>query len=77
MGYAHLNTTVASILAFVSSGYLLDRYCPDPAKFPDLAPEKLASLYTHAHYIWYYYSALALAALAMMLVFDRMTRKRE
>lgn len=77
MGYAHLNTTVASILAFVSSGYLLDRYCPDPAKFPDLAPDKLASLYTHAHYIWYYYSALAMAALAMMLVFDRMTRKRE
>jgi len=77
MGYAHLNTTVASILAFVSSGYLLDKYCPDPAKFPDLAADKLAALYTHAHYIWYYYSALAMAALAMMLVFDRMTRKRE
>ncbi len=77
MGYAYLNTTIASILAFVSSGYLLDKYCPDPAKFPDLAPDKLASLYTHAHYIWYYYSALAMAALAMMLVFDRMTRKRE
>jgi len=76
MGYAHLNTTVASIIAFVSSGYLLDKYCPDPAKFPDLAPDKLAALYGHAHYIWYYYSALALAALLLLLLFDFATRKK-
>jgi dipeptide/tripeptide permease len=74
MGYSHLNTTIASIIAFVSSGYLLDKYCPDPSKFPGIAPEKLAALYSHAHYIWYYYSALALSALILLLVFDRMTK---
>ncbi len=72
MGYSNLNTTIASIVAFVSSGYLLDRYCPDPAKFPSLAPGKLAALYGHAHYIWYYYCALAFVALCVLLAMDKL-----
>ena len=76
MGYSNLNTTIASIIAFVSSGYLLDRYCPDPAKFPSLSPDKLAPLYAHAHYIWYFYCALAFAALCILLAMEKLVFKR-
>jgi dipeptide/tripeptide permease len=71
MGYAYLNTTISSIVAFASSGYLLDKYCPDPAKFQGLPPGKLAALYSHAHYIWYFYSALAFFALVVLLLLNR------
>ncbi|MCX7829596.1 MAG: MFS transporter [Acidobacteria bacterium] len=71
MGYAHLNTTVASILAFASSGYLLDRYCPDPKKFADLDPTQFALLYSNAHYIWYFYSGLALSAFILLLLLNK------
>lgn len=71
MGYAHLNTTVASILAFVSSGYLLDRYCPDPNKFPSLSSSQLELLYSKAHYIWYFYSGLALFAFLVLILLNK------
>lgn len=71
MGYAHLNTTIASILAFVSSGYLLDRYCPDPKKFPNLSPSQLELLYSKAHYIWYFYSGLALFAFLVLVFLNK------
>jgi dipeptide/tripeptide permease len=77
MGYAHLNTTIASIFAFVSSGYLLDRYCPDPAKLTGLSAQQAEGFYVHAHYIWYFYSALALSALILLLVFDKLTSKKK
>lgn len=77
MGYSHLNTTIASIFAFVSSGYLLDRFCPDPAKFPNMTPEQLAPLYAHAHYIWYFYSGIAFTALASLLILNRFVFARK
>jgi dipeptide/tripeptide permease len=77
MGYAHLNTTVASILAFVSSGYLLDRYCPDPKKFPNLHPEEFNLLYSKAHYIWYFYSGLALFAFLLLILLNKTVFSRK
>lgn len=71
MGYAHLNTTFASILAFISSGYLLDKYCPDPSKYPNYTPEELKLLYTNAHYIWYYYSGLAFLSFILVLILSK------
>ncbi len=32
LGYAHLHTFFAWLLGFIISGYLLDKYCPDPKK---------------------------------------------
>ncbi|MFB3852136.1 MAG: MFS transporter [Acidobacteriota bacterium] len=77
MGYAHLNTTVASILAFVSSGYLLDRYCPDPKKFQNLSAEQFHLIYSKAHYIWYFYSGLALFAFVLLLLLNKTVFSRK
>lgn len=32
LGYAHIHTFFAWLLGFIMSGYLLDKYCPDPKK---------------------------------------------
>lgn len=39
LGYAHIHTFFAWLFGFALSGYLLDRYCPDPKKF--LSAEQL------------------------------------
>ena len=39
LGYAHIHTFFAWFLGFGLSGYLLDRYCPDPKKI--LSPDQL------------------------------------
>jgi dipeptide/tripeptide permease len=32
LGYAHVHTFIAWLIGFIVSGYLLDKYCPDPKK---------------------------------------------
>jgi dipeptide/tripeptide permease len=66
LGYSHLTTFFANLFAFVSSGYLLDKYCPDPRT---LAPEQMATAYEHAHYIWYFYAGIGFLAFLLLLVY--------
>jgi len=84
MGYAHLNTFFAWLFGWIASGYLLDAFCPDPAKLPEDAraahTAALASgapmpeAYAHAHYIWYFFAGVGVAAFLLLLVFRRVTR---
>jgi len=85
MGYMHLSSFFAYFFGFVISGYLLDWYCPDPNT---LAPESYAQWqaataspptaelpveYARAHYIWYVFSAIGLAAFAALMLFKLVT----
>ena len=80
LGYAHINSFFANLLGFVSSGYLLEAFCPDPHTLPaaqQAAREAalagkgtMPGVYAHAHYIWYAYAGLGfLAFLALMVLF--------
>ncbi len=77
MGYSHIHTFFAWLFGFAISGYLLDAYCPDPRT---LTPEQMVHAYDHAHYIWYYFAAIGLGALMLLLFYrwitDRIDRKR-
>jgi dipeptide/tripeptide permease len=77
MGYSHLTTFFAWLFGFIASGYLLDEYCPNPAA---LTPEQMVHAYDHAHYIWYYFAGIGVAAFFALLIFkvvtDRIDRKR-
>ncbi len=66
LGYSHLTTFFAGLFAFVSSGYLLDKYCPDPRT---LAPDQMATAYSHAHYIWYFYAGVGVVAFLLLLIY--------
>ena len=71
LGFSHLHSFLASLLGFISSGYLLDKYCPDPDTLT--AAERLTA-YDHAHYIWYVYAAIGLTAAVSLVIFSKVTR---
>lgn len=78
LGFSQLQSFLANLLGFISSGYLLDKYCPDPRTLT--ATQKLTA-YDHAHYIWYYYAAIGLIAAISLVIFAKVTnyidRKKE
>jgi dipeptide/tripeptide permease len=84
MGYAHLNTFFAWFLGFILSGYLLDAFCPDPARLSaaDQAM-RLAALagngpfpaaYAHAHVIWWVFAGVGVTAFAALMILQRTAR---
>lgn len=74
LGFAYLYSFFAAIAGFVLSGFLLDKYCPDPKTLPaGLSPAERAVYYQHAHHIWYYFIGIGLLAALAFLVFARLT----
>jgi hypothetical protein len=70
LGFSHLHSFISSILGFGLSGFLLDKYCPDPLTLTEA--EKLTA-YDHAHYIWYYFVAIALTSAIALIVYGKVT----
>ena len=65
LGFGHLHSFVSAIVGFGISGYLLQKYCPDPRTVP---PELQAVAYADANVIWYYFAVIGcLAAVALFL----------
>lgn len=85
MGYAHLNSFFAWLVGYILSGYLLDAFCPDPKKLA--AADQVAyaaamrvggplpAAYAHAHYLWFVFVAIGIAAFVALLVFQLLTRR--
>ncbi len=72
LGFSHLHSFLASIIGFGLSGWLLEKYCPDPALFPTHAAWEAAS--THAHYIWYYFAAIACVAAFGLIIYGKVVQ---
>jgi len=70
LGFSHLHSFLASLLGFISSGYLLDKYCPNPNTLSEV--EKLTA-YDHAHYIWYIYAVIGITAAVLLVLFAKIT----
>lgn len=60
LGFSHLHSFLSSILGFGLSGFLLSKYCPEPTLFS--THEEWVAASAHAHYIWYYFGAIALVS---------------
>jgi dipeptide/tripeptide permease len=83
MGYQNLTAAVAWALGFFVSGFLLEAYCPDPKTLGSAGYAQweaaiatggaLPDAYSRAHYIWYVFCAIGLAALLAMIVFKYVT----
>ena len=74
LGFSHLHSFLSSILGFGISGYLLSAYAPDPAT---LSPDQLTHAYDHAHYIWYYFSAIGFTAAVSLFFYNKFTVKKK
>lgn len=86
MGYAHLNSFLSWLIAYVLSGYLLNAFCPNPETLPpaEQAAHALAlarggplpAAYAHAHYLWLVFAAIGGVAFFALLAFQLATSRR-
>lgn len=89
LGFSHLHSFISSLLGFVTSGFLLERFCPEPKTLSEAEQAaRLAALeghtpmpeaYAHAHYIWFVFVGIALASAIALIIYgrvvDRLDRK--
>lgn len=73
LGFANLDSFVSTLIGFIMSGFLLDRYLPDPKRFATVAEWEAAS--AHAHYIWYYFAAIAAASVLAFVIYVAVVRR--
>jgi len=73
LGFSHLHSFLASILGFGLSGYLLSKYCPEPKLFETREAWEIASV--NAHYIWYYFAAIALVSSISLIIYGKVIQK--
>jgi len=75
LGFSHLHSFLASILGFGLSGYLLSKYCPDPRMFDTHQAWEAAA--SNAHYIWYYFAAIALTSAISLIIYGKVIRRMD
>jgi dipeptide/tripeptide permease len=73
LGFSHLHSFVSFLVAFGLSGFLLEKYCPDPRKFATKADFITAT--SHAHYIWYVFVGIGLTSVIALLIYGYVTRQ--
>ncbi len=76
LGFSHLHSFFSALLGFISSGFLLDAYCPDPNTLPvGLTEIEKAAYYSDAHVIWYYFLAVGLVSAVALFIFRLVTNR--
>ncbi len=73
LGFSHLHSFVSYLFAFGLSGFLLEKYCPDPRNFT--SSEAYTAATQHAHYIWYVFVAIGLISAVALLTYGYVTRR--
>lgn len=74
LGFSHLHSFLSSIFGFGLSGFLLNEYCPEPTHFA--THEEWLAASQHAHYIWYYFGAIALVSAVALIIYGKVVGKR-
>lgn len=78
LGFSHLHSFFSALLGFISSGFLLDAYCPDPKTLPvGLTEIERAAVYADAHVIWYYFIAVGFVSAVALFIFRYVTNKMD
>jgi len=75
LGFSHLHSFISSILGFGLSGYLLEKYCPDPRLFDTHEAWEVAA--SNAHYIWFYFLAIATVSAIALVIFGNVVKKMD
>jgi MFS family permease len=78
LGFSHLHSFFSYIAGGVISGFLLEKYCPDPKTLPiGLTELQKAAYYTDAYTIWYYFTAIGLTSAIALIVYKFYYRKKD
>ncbi|WP_298646068.1 MFS transporter [uncultured Proteiniphilum sp.] len=79
LGFSHLHSFFSFLFAFGLSGFLLDKYCPDPRLFTSeagvLDSVAYAAATQNAHYIWYVFVGIGAISAVALFFYGRITRK--
>jgi len=75
LGFSHLHSFVSYLFAFGLSGFLLDKYCPNPRGFASAT--EYAAATTHAHYIWFVFVGIGLVSAIALLIYGYFTHKAD
>lgn len=73
LGFSHLHSFFSYLFAFGLSGFLLEKFCPDPKLFNSTT--EYAAVTANAHYIWYVFVGIGLVSAVALLIYGRVTRK--
>jgi len=73
LGFSHLHSFLSYLLGFLMSGFLLDKYCPDPELFN--THEEWANAAQHAHYIWFYFVGIALVSAIALIIYGQVVKR--
>jgi dipeptide/tripeptide permease len=70
LGFSHLHSFISYIAGGIISGFLLEKYCPDPKTLPQgISEVQKAAYYADAHIIWYYFTAIGFVAGIALLIY--------
>jgi len=71
----------------VTSGFLLERYCPEPRTLSEAdQAQRLAALagegampaaYAHAHYLWYVFVGVAVVSAISLVIYGRVIARAD
>lgn len=81
LGFSHLHSFFSFLFAFGLSGFLLDKFCPDPRLYTDESGVFDTVSYTlvtqHAHYIWYVFVGIGAISAIALLIYSKVTKKMD
>lgn len=72
LGFSHLHSFFSYLFAFGLSGFLLEKYCPDPKGFSSQAEYATATV--DAHYIWYVFVGIGLISAIALVIYGQVVR---
>ncbi|MEM6993340.1 MAG: MFS transporter [Myxococcota bacterium] len=85
LGFSHLHSFLSSLFGFVTSGFLLERYVPDPKTLSEAdQAQRLAALagqgempeaYAHAHYLWFVFVGIAVVSAVSLVIYGRVVKR--
>lgn len=73
LGFSHLHSFVSSLIAFGVSGFLLERFCPDPKLLPE--GTDYAEATAHAHYLWLVFFVIGLVSAIALIIYSRIVKR--
>lgn len=73
LGFSHLHSFFSSLIAFISAGFLLEKFCPDPKQLP--AGTDYAAATANAHYLWLVFFGVGLVSAIALMIYGRVVRR--
>lgn len=81
LGFSHLHSFFSYLFAFGISGFLLEKYCPDPRLYMNDAGVLDSAAYAvatqNAHYIWYVFVGIGIISAIALIIYAWVTKSMD